>query len=131
MPHGVVIRKSTILHPTDSIYSSRRLQLQVIEVCKVSPAIFVFETQIINAQTLEKKGVFKNVATPADLTELSVDTPATGATLFRKSSVDLLVRSPNMEEAVWEAIYADAETLMLSLDDLDGLIQYEEVTVSG
>jgi len=129
MRHGVVIQKKTIDHPTDSCFTSRRLQISVVEVCNLSDAIFVFETQVTDVMTLDKKGVFKGIATPVDLQELPVGTPLVGGELFRKNIVDLIVRSPEMETAVWTAIHDDIETLITSLDELVELLQPEEVTV--
>ena len=131
MLHGVVVTKKTIDQPLESIYTSRRLQLTVIDSCNLSPAIFVYEVQVVDAETLDKKGVFRSVATPVDMTEMPVDTPRAGETLFRKSTVDLLVRSPSMETAVSEALFSDIESLMVSMDELVDQLQAEEVTVTG
>lgn len=63
------------------------------------------------------------VCTPADLAELPVNNPSPGASpsLFRRSSLDVVLRSQKEADDLWSRLKKDVTALLVALDKMDTL----------
>lgn len=73
---------------------------------------------------------FQNIASPDDLEEYPVNTPAPGGNrpFFRMSAVELRFRSVTLAEDTWKAIQQDIRALLQAWEDSEVLGSSETVT---
>lgn len=120
-------KQSTVYLPGLSSY---KLVVQAINAQDMPNKIFV-KQRIQNFVTGVADDSFVAVCTPTQLEDFQEDSPAQGSSFFRTSSIELVMRTPEELEAVFESLLYEVQKLVIDLDDLDKLGQAVVYTVSS
>jgi hypothetical protein len=125
--HGIQLRRSIASNDT-GVYTACRMKVEVVSTCNVTPYIFVYETEVVEGALQLKKGTFKNVATPADLTEIPINIPSTSG-LYRSNEIDLIFRASSVMDVVWATLLVDVNTLVTAITNKDTLLEEETIVI--
>ncbi len=107
-----------------------RMQVRAHDAVGLPNEIFVYRVQTVDPESSIQKASFQNIASSADLEELPINgTTADSPLLFRKTSIDVLFRSPITLEEAWELIQKDVKQLINTLDALDRLTVTDDVLI--
>lgn len=112
-----LIKQSTVFLPEQSSY---KLELQAVDAQNMTNKIFVNQrTRSFSKDTLED--VFCAIATPTQLEDFAEDSPNEGTSFFRTNRIELVARTPEMLQDVFESILYEVKKLVVDLDALDNL----------
>lgn len=116
--YGIQLRtKRTALQPE----GHHRLQIWVSDYEGLEPEIFVYQRYPVLPGETAPDDVFVNVASAADMEEYPRFEPSGEPPFFRLSHVDLIFRSVDIMDRVWNTMKSDVEYLLANLEKLDTL----------
>jgi hypothetical protein len=129
MGHGVRLQRQLSAISDQDIHTSCRMKILVYDVCGINGNIFVYKTQVVDADSELKKGTFVGVATPDDMSELPIGEPNSDG-FYRLDQVDILFRNSDYLNETWLLILSDVGLLMEALTERDNLEPAEDVVIS-
>ena len=117
---------STLLSP------GHRVIITATDAYLMDENVFVFKYRPINPSTpTETTEVYLGVATPEQLSELTVDAPTDDdqTEAFLKSSIDKTFDDPQDAEDFWTTVVDQVTSLKLKLDSLDILSVSQQLLI--
>jgi len=127
MPKSIQISKQST---TEVIgISSYKFVVRAINAENMPSKIFVNQ-RIRNFAKDEIDDVFVAVATPTQLEDFAEDAPEAGTGYFRTDAIELIVRTPEVMQSIFDSLVYEVEKLVLDLNLLEELTNSEVYTVS-
>jgi hypothetical protein len=74
---------------------------------------------------------FVAVCTPVQLEDFPEDSPEEGSSFYRTNRIELIGRTPEYLQTVFESLVYEVKKLTLDLDQLDSLTAAETYTISS
>jgi len=127
MPSIQLLRKSTKWIPDLSSY---KLVLEVISTQSISKSVFV-KQRIHDFAKGKFIDVFAAVCTPTQLQDFNEKSPASGTSYFRDSLVELVARTPEVLEAIFNSIVYELNKLALDVSVMEDLSVDGIYTITG
>lgn len=111
--------------------SSYKLTVETLNAQNMPDKIFVNQ-RIRNFAKDTIEDIFVAVCTPAQIEDFDADSPATGTGFFRTNRIELVARTPEMLQDVFDSIVFEVKKLVVDLTDMDRLSNAEiyEITAS-
>ena len=122
MPKNIqLIKRSTIYVPGIQSY---KLCVETANAQDMPSKIFV-KQKIRNFAKNTFDEVFVAVCTPVQLEDFDEDSPAEGSSYYRTDKIELVGRTAEMVQAVFDSLLYETKKLVLDLNDLEMLSQAE------
>lgn len=122
-----IVRKSTVELPAISSY---KLVVQAIEPEEMPSKIFI-KQRIRNFAKETTDDIFVGVCTPTQLEDFDEDSPAEGTSFFRTASIELVARTPELIQQVFDSLVYEVKKLVIDLSDLEILSEEEVYSISA
>lgn len=122
-----IVRKSTVELPAISSY---KLVVQAIEPEEMPLKIFI-KQRIRNFAKEITDDIFVGVCTPTQLEDFDEDSPAEGTSFFRTDIIELVARTPELIQQVFDSLIYEVKKLVVDLTDLEVLSDEEVYSVSA
>ena len=116
MPKKIQIFKSSSVYVPD--ISSIKLVVAAVNPEEMTDKIFV-KQRIRDFAKDTFDDTFVAVCTPVQLEDLDADSPGEGTSYYRTNQVELVGRTPEMVETVFESLLYEVKKLVLDLNDMD------------
>jgi hypothetical protein len=120
-------RQSTVEVPDISSY---KIVVQTINAQNMPDKIFVNQ-RIRNFARERFDNVFVAVCTPVQLEDFAEDAPEDGSSYYRTNSVELIARTAEELQAVFDSLVYETKKLVIDLTDLDSLAASQIYTISA
>ena len=132
MARRIFLRRKGISEEQAGTIQGWRMEILAHDAEGLQNEIFVYRVQIVDANLGTQKATFQNIASAADLEELPIDgVTEDSSLLFLKSTIDLVFRSVDTMNTVWEDIQRDVGQLIATLNALDDLEVIEDVLIGA
>lgn len=112
-----LLRKSTSFDPKEASY---RISLEVYSTENISKNVFI-KQRLKNFVKNNFDDVFVAIATPAQLEDFDVDSPAADTSFYRTSKIDLISRNAAYLEEVFESVLSELQKLVDDHEALNAL----------
>jgi hypothetical protein len=120
-------KRSTIKVPDITSY---KLVVEAINPQNMSGKIFINQ-RIHNYAKGNTEDFFVAVCTPSQLEDLAEDSPEEGTSYFRTDKIELVARTPEILQEVFDSLLYETKKLVVDLTDLDNLTEAEIYTVNA
>ena len=128
------MRKSIQISKRSTIYipdiTSFKLVVETLNAENMSDKIFVNQ-RIRNFAKERFDDTFVAVCTPVQLEDFPEDSPEEGSSFYRTNRIELIGRTPEYLQTVFESLVYEVKKLTLDLDQLDSLTAAETYTISS
>lgn len=132
MARRIFLERSEIIEGIVGTIQGFRLRVRAHDAEGLPNEIFVYQLQLVDPNTEEQKGLFRNIASAADLQELPINGITEGSpTLFRLDTIDLLFRNVDFLNETFKLIKKDVTELIDTLNKLDKLEVKEDVLIGA
>jgi hypothetical protein len=110
-----------------------RIRVEASDACNISSYIFRYYQKEANAVTGDADQVFSGVCSWAELEDLPIGEPESGASpgSFRLDYFDIVVDSETLATDLWEAVQASVQTLVRTVRDGGTLETGTPVVIDG
>jgi hypothetical protein len=122
-----ISRQSTVEVPDISSY---RLVVEAVNAVDMPNKIFVMQ-RIRNFAKGTFDQVFAAVCTPTQLEDFEEDTPGEGTSYYRTNKIELIGRTPEFLETVFNSLLYETKKLVVDLTDMDNLSDTAVYNVSA
>jgi len=122
-----ISRQSTVEVPDISSY---RLVVEAVNAVDMPNKIFVMQ-RIRNFAKGTFDQVFAAVCTPTQLEDFEEDTPGEGTSYYRTNKIELIGRTPEFLETVFNSLLYETKKLVVDLTDMDNLSDAAVYNVSA
>lgn len=120
-------RRSTIPVPGISSY---KMIVEAINAQDMPDKIFI-KQRIHNFARERFDDVFVAVCTPTQLEDFAEDSPEDGTSFFRTNQIELVGRTPEWLQEVFESLVYETKKLVIDLTDLDNLTAAEVYLINA
>ena len=127
VPASLKLRLSVSDNQDTHPHLSYRFKAEVTEAVNISPAIFVYQSLAPFPSQANPQPRFSHVATPVDMEDWGEDEDL-DEQFFRKSEIDVFVRSPQMAKLFREEVLRRTRLLVQGMNDMANLFCDSEVT---
>jgi len=128
------MRKSIQISKRSTIYipdiTSFKLVVETLNAENMSDKIFVNQ-RIRNFAKERFDDTFVAVCTPVQLEDFPEDSPEEGSSFYRTNRIELVGRTPEYLQTVFDSLVYEVKKLALDLDQLDLLTDAETYTISS
>ena len=128
------MRKSIQISKRSTIYipdiSSFKLVVETLNAENMSDKIFVNQ-RIRNFAKEQFDDTFVAVCTPVQLEDFAEDSPEEDTSFYRTNSIELIGRTPEYLQTVFESLVYEVKKLVLDLEQLDSLSEAEIYTITS
>jgi hypothetical protein len=122
-----ISKKNTI--PLPEIHSLK-LVLQAINAVNMPSKVFI-KQRTRNFAKDQFDDTFVAVCTPAQLEDLAEDAPDKGTSYFRTDTIELIIRTPETLEDIFQSVLYEVQKLATDLDSIEQLSQEKVYTLSS
>ncbi len=122
-----IVKKSTVELPDISSY---KLVVQAIEPVEMPGKVFI-KQRIRNFAKEVTDDIFVGVCTPTQLEDFDEDAPAEGTSFFRADTIELVARTPEVIQEVFDSLVYEVKKLVVDLTDLETLTDEEVYSISA
>jgi hypothetical protein len=122
-----IIKRSTVNLPELSSY---KLVIDAVEAVDMPDKIFV-KQRIKNFAKDRIDDTFVAIATPTQLEDFDEDAPADGSSFFRTNSIELVMRTPELLQEVFDSLMYEVKKLVVDLEDIEKLSDEEVFLVES
>ena len=112
---SISVKYNLNFEATDGIW---RVQAWASAATDMTEKIFVHQAIPDTPGQALGRTMFTNVAQPGDLEEFPEDAAAAGSSFFRKSSLDLEIKSPELMSSTVKALESDIRGLILAMNEV-------------
>jgi len=119
MAKSIQISKRSTVYVPD--ISSIKLVVEAINAENMPSKIFVNQ-RIRNFAYDKIDDTFVAVCTPTQLEDFEEDCPAPGTSYYRTDRIELVGRTPEMVQSVFDSLIYEVKKLVVDLTDLDNLM---------
>ena len=128
MPKTVKLSKKSTIYVPD--LQSYKLEVNAVDAENTTSKIFI-KQRIHNFSKGQFEDNFVGVCTPVQLEDFPEDSPVEGSSYFRTSSIELVARTPEYIQDVFNSLLYEVKKLLLDLEDIENLSDAEVYTVTG
>jgi len=128
MPKSIQLYKQSTI-PVPGI-SSMKLVVEARNNQEMTDKIFVYQ-RIKNFALGDFEDTFVAVCTPTQLEDFGENSPSEGSSYYRSNRVELVGRTPEMLQTVFESLLFEVKKLVVDLTDMDSLTQAEIYNISA
>jgi hypothetical protein len=122
-----ISKKSTIELPDISSY---KLVVETLNAQDMPDKIFV-KQRITNYSKQDFDGVFVAVCTPVQLEDFEEDAPGHGTSYYRTNTIELVARTPEYLQEVFDSLLYEVTKLVNDLNALDDLGDAQVYTIGA
>ena len=122
-----ISKRSTVALPGISSY---KLEVEAVNAQDMSDKIFV-KQRIRNFAKGELDDTFVAVCTPVQLEDFGEDSPNEGSSYYRTNRIELIGRTPEMVQEVFDSLVYEVKKLVVDLTDLEVLSDSEIYNISA
>lgn len=120
-------KRSTVEIPDLTAY---KLVVEAINPQNMPSKIFVNQRVHDYAREISED-YFVAVCTPAQLEDFAEDSPEQGTSYYRTNKIELVARTPELLQEVFDSLLYETKKLVIDLTDLDNLSEAEVYTVNA
>jgi hypothetical protein len=120
-------KRSTVYVPD---ISSLKLVVETINPVGLSGKIFVNQ-RIRNFAKNTFDDVFAAVCTPTQLEDFPEDSPVAGSGYYRTNRIELVCRTPEQLQSVFDSLLYETKKLVVDLTDMDNLSAAQVYNISA
>lgn len=128
MAKSIQIARRSIVEVPD--ISSYRLVIEAVNPQDMPGKIFINQ-RIRNFAKGSFDYVFAAVCTPTQLEDLAEDSPEEGTSYYRTDRVDIIARTPEVLETIFNSLLYEVKKLVIDLTDLESLADTVVYNVSA
>jgi hypothetical protein len=128
MSKSIQISKQSVVEVPD--ISSYRLVVNTLNPIGMSGKIFV-KQRIRNFAKDTFDDTFVAVCTPTQLEDFEEDSPGHGTSYYRTDRIDLVARTPEALQTIFDSLLYETKKLVVDLTDLDNLSEATVYNVSA
>jgi hypothetical protein len=130
MPKSIQLYKQSTI-PVSGI-SSMKLVVEARNNQEMTDKIFVYQ-RVKNFALGDFEDTFVAVCTPTQLEDFGENSPSDGSSYYRSNRVELVGRTPEMLQTVFDSLVFEVKKLVVDLTDMDNLTQAEiyNITATG
>lgn len=128
MSKSIQISKQSIVEVPD--ISSYRLVVNTLNAQGMTGKIFV-KQRIRNFAKDSIDDTFVAVCTPTQLEDFEEDSPGHGTSYYRTDRIDLVARTPEVLQSIFDSLLYETKKLVVDLTDLDNLAPAEVYNISA
>jgi hypothetical protein len=122
-----ISKRSTVEVPEISSY---KLVVEAINAQNMPDKIFVNQ-RIRNFAKLQSEDFFVAVCTPTQLEDFFEDSPSGDTTYYRTNRVELIGRTAEMVQDVFESLLYEVKKLVVDLSDLETMVEAEVYSITA
>ena len=122
-----ISKQSTI--PVPDILSYK-LVVEAINPQNMPGKVFVNQ-RIRNFAKEQFDDTFVAVCTPAQLEDLQEDSPEAGSSYYRTNRIELIARTPELLQTVFDSLIYEVNKLVIDLSDIEKLLPEEVYLISA
>ena len=128
MPKSIqIVKQSTVELPEISSY---KLIVQTKNAQEMSGKIFI-KQRVRNFARNTTDDIFVAICTPTQLEDFDEDAPAEGSSYFRSDYIELIGRTPEFLQEVFDTLIYETKKLVVDLSDLDSLTEAQVYTITA
>jgi hypothetical protein len=116
-----ISKKSAVFVPDIGSY---RLVIETVNPQNISGKVFINQ-RVRNFAKDKFEDTFVAVCTPTQLEDLQEDSPDESTSYYRTNKIDLVARTPELLQTVFDSILFEVKKLVIDLSDLEKLTDAE------
>lgn len=109
---------------------SYKLVVAAVDAENTTDKIFI-KQRIHNFARGKFEDNFVGVCTPVQIEDFPEDAPEEGSSYFRTSSIEVVARTPELIQDVFNSLLYEVKKLLLDLEDIENLSEEEVYTITG
>ena len=128
MPKSIKLSKKSTVYVPD--LQSYKLVVAAVDAENTTDKIFI-KQRIHNFARGKFEDNFVGVCTPVQIEDFPEDAPEEGSSYFRTSSIEVVARTPELIQDVFNSLLYEVKKLLLDLEDIENLSEEEVYTITG